>query len=269
MLFDGKAFAREIESRVTDRVAKLPKQPKIISILVGEDPASELYTRLKKSAALRCGIDFEVIKLSVGSKTPEIVSEIQKAAKRAQGIMIQLPLLRQGSGGQAIPYSRAETEEALRVIPLDKDVDGLRWEESGVMPATVRAILSILEKIDTNWREKFVVVGGTGSIGRPLVHFLKSRYHVEAEVANSKTKDLASVTRAAEVLISCVGKEGLITAEMVREGVITIDVGAPKGDMTPEVYLKAKQATPVPGGVGPVTVASLMQNVLDMVQSRG
>lgn len=260
MLFDGKAFAREIESRVKDGVAKLPKQPKIVSILVGEDPASELYTRLKKSAAERCGIDFEVIKLGVGSRTPEIVGEIQKAAIRAQGIMIQLP----------IPgLTRGKQGKLLQLIPLDKDVDGLRWEESGVMPATVRAILSILEKIDTNWREKFVVVGGTGSIGRPLVHFLKSRHRVEAEVANSKTKDLASATRAAEVLISCVGKEGLITAEMVREGVISIDVGAPKGDMTSDVYLKARIATPVPGGVGPVTVASLMQNVLDMVQSRG
>lgn len=257
MIFDGKAFANEIEKQVKDRVAKMEKKPKIVSILVGDDPASELYTRLKRAAAGRCGIDFEVMRLE---KWNEAVAKKLGESAKVTGLMVQMP----------VPgMSREKQSDVLSAIPLNKDIDGLRWQESGVMPATVRAILSILEKIETNWRDKFVVVGGTGSIGKPLGHFLKLGYGVEAVVANSKTRDLASVTRTADVLVSCVGREGIITGEMVRQGAVTVDVGAPKGDMTSEVYLKARIATPVPGGVGPVTVATLLQNAVDMVQSQG
>jgi len=161
----------------------------------------------------------------------------------------------------------------------------LRWEESGVMPATVRAILLILKNIAGNgngqawgdfWKQRFVVVG-RGSVGRPLVYFLAKEYGAHATVVHSKTENIGEVIRGGEVVISCVGKPALVTEKMITEGCVAVDVGISQtkderrktivvGDMTRGVYQKAAVAVPVPGGVGPVTVASLMQNALDMVQ---
>ena len=106
-----------------------------------------------------------------------------------------------------------------------------------------------------------MVVGGTGAVGRPLTSWLREKYGIEATVVNSKTGDLEVGVKGAEVLISCVGKPGLITETMIDPATVVIDVGSPKGDMTREVYQKASMALPVPGGVGPVTIACLMQNI--------
>jgi methylenetetrahydrofolate dehydrogenase (NADP+) / methenyltetrahydrofolate cyclohydrolase len=267
MIFDGKKFALEIERRVTKEVAKLPNKPKIASILVGNDPASELYTKLKSAAAKRCGITFTVHRLS-GDEG--ISARIAELATTVDGVMVQMP----------IPgLSRVEQQHVLGSIPLDKDVDGLRWEESRIMPATVRAILTIIEEIETLQNisiknKKVVLIGTHGSVGKPLVYFL-DQWGVKNIVAvNSDANEPARTIFEGEVVISCVGRAGLVTGQMVRNGVIAIDVGISRvdgrivGDMTPEVYQKASVALPVPGGVGPVTVASLMSNTL-MLASGG
>lgn len=250
MIFDGKAFAREIEERVKNKVTNLVKKPKIVSVLVGDDPASILYTKLKKSAAERCGIDFEVVRLNT------LTNEIAKIGTRqdVSGVMVQLPL----------PGAlRGETPKLLKAIPLAKDVDGLRWEESKIKPATVCAVLAIVDKIAVG-KKKFVVVGARGSVGRPLVHFLRERGVKVLEV-EWDTPDPFDLIAQGEVVISCVGKAGVVTGGMVRKGVIAIDVGSPMGDMTQEVYDKASVAVAVPGGVGPVTIACLLQNALDLI----
>lgn len=268
MLFDGRALAKIMETRIGEEIATLPRPPRLVSVLVGDDPASALYTRLKQAAAERVGIDFLVEKIAVTSKQ-QLVNRISEigASEDVTGVMVQMPIA---------GMSREEQIQVLEAIPLDKDVDGLRWRESQVMPATVAAILIILEQIASEigkWKieeKKIVVVGGTGAVGRPLVQYLSARYGVVAEVVNSKTRDIGGVTREAGVVISCVGKPGLVTPEMVGEGVVAIDVGISKvegkvvGDMTRGVYEKARVAVPVPGGVGPVTVASLMQNALSL-----
>lgn len=262
MIFDGKAFASEIEAQVRDKVAKLAKKPKIVSIVVGDEAASALYTKLKKAAAERVGIEFEVQKYT-NAQVHEIKDLIAKIGERGDvsGVMVQLP----------IPgISPRETKEILQAIPLAKDVDGLRWEESGIMPATVKAIFRILDKIAKDTGKKiydlrFVVVGAGGIVGRPLVHFLHERNTDVSEVEWNTPKD-ESMHKCmnAEVLISCVGKAGIVSGKIVREGLIAIDVGQPVGDMTKEVYRKASVAVPVPNGVGPVTIASLLNNSVEL-----
>lgn len=274
MIFDGKAFAKEIEEDVKIRISQAGKIIKIVSVIVGDDPASLLYTKLKKAAAERVGIEFEVVMLDSRLQIPDISKEIERIGKdvKVTGVMVQLPLPE--------PL-RGSTPKCLEMIPLDKDVDGLRWEESGVMPATVRAILSILERIAESrlqtldsslWEQKFVVLGSRGAVGRSLVHFLRER-NVDVSEVEWDTPEPVRIILAGDVVISCVGKAGTVTGEMVKEGVIAIDVGMSQvegrvvGDMTKEVYQKASLAVPVPGGVGPVTIACLLKNVVDIYDS--
>lgn len=268
MIFDGRAFAKEIEAKVAESVAKLPTKPKIVSILVGNEPASVLYTNLKQKAAERVGIGFEVERIDSGFKIEDLRKRIEEIGTREDvaGVMVQMP----------IPgLSREEQEEIIKLIPLSKDVDGLRWEESGIIPATVRAILSILESIEVDnvWGRKFVVVGTHGSVGKPLLHFLRERGVKEIAEVNSQTEDPGLVIKGGEVVIACVGKAGLV--KEIMPGAIAVDVGISRvdgktvGDMTDSVYNAALVAVPVPGGVGPVTVACLMENTIHEEMYRG
>lgn len=256
MIFDGKAFARKIEEQVKNKVTNLVKKPRIVSILVGDDPASALYTKLKKAAAERVGINFEIFKIdSEKWQVESLSSVIKKIGEREDvtGVMVQLPLP---------DVLRGETSRILAAIPLTKDVDGLRWEESGVVPATVSAVLSIVDAI-AEGKTKFVVLGARGAVGRPLVHYLKKR-GVEVTEVEWDTPLPSGSLPVGQVVISCVGQAGLVSGDMVQQGTIVIDVGAPKGDMTAEVYQKASISVEVPGGVGPVTIACLLQNVLEI-----
>lgn len=257
MMFDGKAFAREIEDRVAKQVKAMAVKSKIVSLLVGNDPASELYTRLKSKAAERVGIDFEVMRVEDSGKLKEVLSKVV-SRDDVTGVMIQLP----------IPgVSRKDTEEIIKEIPLTKDVDGLRWRESGVKPATVRGILSIIDSIAYD-KNKFVVFGARGAVGSPLVHYLKEGDREVSEI-EWDTPNTAGRLPEGEVIISCVGKAGLITADMVSSNMIVIDVGMSEvggkvvGDMIQEVYQKVSYAVGVPNGVGPVTIASLLENAVD------
>lgn len=265
MIFDGRAFAKEIESEVAYKVRNFVKKPKIVSVLVGDDPASALYTKLKKSAAERVGIVFDVIKLDVSSQILDVRKNVEQYGrdKSVTGVMVQLP----------IPgLTHEDQQKVVAAIPLAKDVDGLLWERSGVKPAAVRAVLSILERIEKDAKIKMqnaniVVLGAGGAVGRPLVTYLREMGVAVGEIEHDTPQQTVSALLAdAQVVISCVGKAGLVQAEMVRDGLIAIDVGMSEvdgkivGDMTREVYQKASVAVPVPGGVGPVTVASLMAN---------
>lgn len=268
MIFDGRAFAREIEATIRLRLQSGVRVPKIVSILVGNDPSSELYTRLKKQAAERVGIEFEIVKIDSDKLQVENLSNVIReigARNDVTGVMVQLPLP---------GVSRKDTEEVLKSIPLDKDVDGLRWAESSVMPATVKAIISILQHIQDDgaevWNKKMVVVGAGGAVGKPLVIELQKR-GVTVESVFRDTPEPFNLISQGDVVISCVGKAGLVTGEMVKYGVIAISVGMEEvngkmvGDMTDEVYQKASVVVPVIGGVGPVTIASLMQNAVEIV----
>jgi 5,10-methylene-tetrahydrofolate dehydrogenase/methenyl tetrahydrofolate cyclohydrolase len=266
MIFDGKAFARQIEEQVKSRVEVMDIKPKIVSIIVGDDPASVLYTRLKKQAAERVGIIFEVQKYT-NVQAQELIQNIEEIGAREDvtGVMVQLPMAKNFKG---------RTLKVLEAIPLDKDVDGLRWEESKIVPATVKAVLGVLKRVQDDvdaevWSKRFVVLGSRGAVGRPLVHFLREKGVEVSEVEWDTPKDeVMQKCINAQVLISCVGKPETVTGEMVREGMIAIDVGAPKGDMTQGVYDKCSVAVAVPNGVGPVTIACLLENAVEIYGSK-
>lgn len=267
MKFDGKAFAQEIEAKVKNKVLNFVLKPRIVSVLVGDDPASALYTKLKKAAAERTGIDFEIVKLDV------LRNEIVEIAKRQDvtGIMLQLPV--PGLQGQAL-------KEVLETIPFDKDVDGLRYPESGVVPPVVKAILEVVDEIEQSQisnslpaqagqilkLKKYVVIGASGFVGSATCLELEKQGKEVIRV-DSDTIDPARLVLQSDVVISCVGKAGMVTGNMVREGAVVIDVGAPRGDMTQEVYQKASVSVEVPGGIGPITIACLIQNGLELYKN--
>jgi methylenetetrahydrofolate dehydrogenase (NADP+)/methenyltetrahydrofolate cyclohydrolase len=262
MKFDGKAFGSEIESQVKAMVSSFATRPKIVSFLVGDDPASALYTRLKKEAAERAGINFEIVKIDsdkmqVQSLSREIVQIGNK--NDVTGVMVQLPI--PGLKGN-------DLESVIESIPLDKDVDGLRYPDSKVVPPVVKAIIAIIDKIGVSNNDNYVVVGASGSVGRPLIENLLERGVVNITEIESSTQEPNKLILQGRVVISCVGKEGMVQAEMVQDKAVVIDVGAPRGDMTREVYQKASVSVEVPGGVGPVTIANLLLNAAELCQTK-
>ncbi|SRR5260221_3234296 len=259
MIFEGKKFAEEKEEELKEKIKKLSSKPKLVSILVGQDAASVLYTNLKQKVAKRIGIDFEIINLAVSVTELEIVAIIKNLNKdkNIHGIMVQLPL----------PTNlKLKQNHILNSIEPSKDVDGL-IENSPFMPATTKAIIRILgfakEKINMG-EEKVVVVGSKGIVGKSVVKELKNLNYQVIGV-DIDTKDLKEKTTKADILISATGKANLIKENMVKDGVVVIDVGSPAGDVDLKAREKASFVTPVPGGVGPVTIISLLENLLEGV----
>jgi methylenetetrahydrofolate dehydrogenase (NADP+)/methenyltetrahydrofolate cyclohydrolase len=261
--FDGKSFARKMEESLALRVRKLArigKTPVLASILVGDDPASLLYLSLKKKAAERVGCKMIIFNFPTSAEKSEIIAKIQELNndKSINGIMIQLPL--------PSNFSLQDRDEIIATIGVNKDVDGL-LADSIFVPATANAVISVLKEsekiVHFQNPTEILVVGGSGFIGRQIVKAIREldRDDYMVDVADSKTKDLASLTPKFDVLISATGKRDLIKPEMVREGSVLIDVGSPNGDFDKESYKKGSFVSPSPGGVGPLTICFLLENL--------
>lgn len=250
IIFDGKKFAQEKEEELKAKVAKLKTKPKLVSILVGKNPASVLYTNLKQKAAQRVGINFEIKNLPPTISAIEltkIISDLNNDEK-VNGIMVQLPL----------PSTlKQKTDFIVNHIDKNKDVDGLT-KNSPFMPATTKAVIRIIPNRELN---RVVVVGSKGMVGKSVIKELKNlKYNVVG--VDQDEKDLKSKTQTADLLISATGVPNLIKPDMVSEDVAIIDVGSPTGDVDPSASLRASFYTPVPGGVGPVTIVSLLENLI-------
>lgn len=263
IVFDGKAFARVLEDELYHKIEKLSTRPTMATIIVGEDPASRLYVRLKREAAERVGAQMDVYELPAGISREDLIARINHLNKdnTIHGIMIQLPLP---------GHLDDEADHIIHHISKEKDVDGLR-EDSPFMPATVRAVISILDeakkKIDIAPDAYIAVVGAKGEVGSKLVEVLsRSDYEVGGLMRGMDEETFKKETTSAKVIISATGNAGIIRGEHVSEGAIVVDVGSPKGDVLfDEVKNKASFITPVPGGVGPVTVVSLLENLVETV----
>ncbi len=255
-IIDGRAIAAKREELLLKKIKKLKNQPKLVSILIGDDPASIIYTNMKKRKAESLGLSFELIKFEEDAKYSDVSSTFKDLNKdrTVHGIMVQMPC----------PYP----EIALEISPK-KDVDGLN-PKSKKLPATVKGILSLLdaEKIDV--KGKIVtVIGASPQLGLPLADQLKKRKAI-VTVCDINTKDLKDQTLKAEIIFSVAGEPDLLIGRMVTEGVIVIDVGTTRidnkvvGDVDFEsVSPKASKITPVPGGVGPMTIISLMESLVE------
>jgi methylenetetrahydrofolate dehydrogenase (NADP+)/methenyltetrahydrofolate cyclohydrolase len=264
IIFDGKTFASQKEEILKGRVFGLKTRgvfPKLASIIVGDDPASKLYVGLKKKAAERIGAELDIYFLPEKTKIEDLILLIGtlNTDDTVQGIMIQMPL----------PEKISNSKLAIiNTIRPEKDVDGLQ-KDSRYLHPTSKAVIDILHKAETekdvqalkDQPLKVVVVGATGMVGAPLVKELKDEGY-EVTECNTKTEDLRAETLKGDVVISATGTQGLIKGDMVQENTILIDVGSPKGDFSPVAQDKAVFFTPVPGGVGPVTISCLLENLI-------
>lgn len=272
VILSGKDMAAELLEQQSARVDTLRLNgihPALAVIMVGEDPASAIYVRNKERACAKAGIASQVIRLPEHTTQEELHARIEELNEDplVHGILIQLPL----------PKHLNETA-ALTRVRASKDVDGFHVINAGhllqghptVLPCTPRGILYMLKKAHVPLEGAHaVVVGRSNIVGKPLALLLLGE-NCTVTLCHSRTRDLASVTRQADILVAAVGRPRLITADMVKPGAAVIDVGINRvdgklcGDVDFDaVAEKAAYITPVPGGVGPMTVAMLLENTLE------
>jgi methylenetetrahydrofolate dehydrogenase (NADP+)/methenyltetrahydrofolate cyclohydrolase len=259
---------KEVETEVAEIVAKYGVSPKLVTVIVGDDPGSQMYIRMKHKASNKAGILSDHYDLPETTSQEELLKLIQKLneEKTAHGILVQLPL----------PKHIDEKTIISAINPL-KDVDGfsptnvyrLFYGEENLSAATPHGIVTMLDRIgwDDLSGKHAVIINRSNIVGKPLIMLLLNR-NATVTVCHSRTKDLSSFTKQADVLISAIGRRNadedpfFITADMVKEGAVVIDVATPLGDVDFEsVKEKALCVTPVPGGVGPMTIAMLLKNV--------
>ena len=265
-VLDGKALAAKRKAELACKVNKLSRRPGLAVILVGEDPASRVYVTSKRKDCEECGYYSEEYTLPAETPEQDLLDLIGVLNGRADmdGILVQLPL----------PKHMDEKKVLLAIDP-EKDVDGfhpmnvgkLMTGEEGFLPCTPAGVMELLAEHDIDPRGKrCVVVGRSNIVGKPMA-MLMLRKDATVTICHSKTPDLPEVCRGADILVAAVGKTGLITPDMVKEGAVVVDVAMNRdaagklcGDCDRATYEKSSAFTPVPGGVGPMTRAVLMEN---------
>lgn len=271
-LIDGKMLSAKIRAELSKENNKLKEKninAKLAVILVGDDSASKVYVRNKSKACQEVGVEFEEILLDDKTTMEKLLSIIEELNNRkdVHGILLQSP----------IPKG-LNIQEAFNKIKPEKDVDGfnpintgkLMTGQDSFIPCTPYGIIKMLENYNIEIEGKnAVVIGRSNIVGKPLAQCLLNR-NATVTVCHSKTKNIQEITKKADILISAVGKQNMVTEEMVQDGAVVIDVGMNRnedgklvGDVDFEnVSKKASYITPVPGGVGPMTIAMLMNNVI-------
>lgn len=271
-LIDGKELAKKIRANLKIEVDKLKQQgitPKLAVIMVGDDKASSVYVRNKSRACNEIGIEFEEFLKGQDTTQEELLSLIQKLNKRedVHGILLQSP----------IPQ-HLDIREAFNLIDYKKDVDGfnpvnvgrLSIGEDAFISCTPHGVIRMLEEYNIPIEGKrAVIIGRSNIVGKPLIQCLLSK-NATVTVCHSKTQNIGEITKEADILIAALGRPKFVKEDMVKPGAVVIDVGINRndegklvGDVDFEnVSKKASYITPVPGGVGPMTIAMLMENVV-------
>ncbi len=271
-IIDGKLTAQKLREELkvqTDAlIQKTGIQPGLATVLVGADPASEVYVRSKRKACAELGYYSEAHDLPADTSAETLLALVQKLNQdpKIHGILVQLPL----------PAHLPE-QLVIESIAPEKDVDGfhptsignLVIDQPGFISCTPYGVMHLLDTYNVELKGKHaVVVGRSNNVGKPLALLLLAR-HATVTICHSRTPDLGAVTRTADVLCVAVGKAGLVTGDMIKPGAVVIDVGTSrvdgklKGDVDfPSAVEVAGAISPVPGGVGPMTIAMLMKNTL-------
>jgi methylenetetrahydrofolate dehydrogenase (NADP+)/methenyltetrahydrofolate cyclohydrolase len=282
-ILDGKKISNDIKDEITEAVAQMKtngeKTPHLAAVIVGEDGASLTYVGSKVRACARVGFESTLVQLPADITETDLLAKIQElnADDEIDGFIVQLPL-----------PSHIDTQKVLLAVDPKKDVDGFHPENFGKLaldmetfiPATPYGIMELLRRYDINTSGKHtVVIGRSHIVGRPKSILMNRKGEPgdsTVTLTHSRTKDLASFTKNADIVISALGVPNFLTADMVKEGAVIIDVGITRvpdntttkgyvitGDVDYEaVREKASYITPVPGGVGPMTIAMLLQNTL-------
>jgi methylenetetrahydrofolate dehydrogenase (NADP+)/methenyltetrahydrofolate cyclohydrolase len=280
-LLDGRALAARIEATLADEVRTFTdmfqRPPRLVVVLVGDMAASASYVKSKAAAAARVGIDAEVVRVPAATDTQALVALVQSIARDEQGpadgILVQLPL-----------PAHVDTVAVLDAVPPDRDVDGFHPENAGLLsqgrarfiPCTAAGVQRMLldAGIETAGRHA-VIIGRSDIVGKPLALLLLAKGpggDATVTICHSRSADMPAITRQADILVAAVGRPGLVTADMVKPGAAVIDVGINRiaasdgtsrlvGDVDFDAVREiAGWITPVPGGVGPLTVAMLLAN---------
>jgi methylenetetrahydrofolate dehydrogenase (NADP+)/methenyltetrahydrofolate cyclohydrolase len=270
-IIDGKKTAQDIRNELKEIIAKSDIQPKLAVVLVGDDPASATYVKYKKKACEEIGVAHKDIEMPASTTEEELLKVVEElnADDSVNGILVQLPLPKQ-----------IDENKILLAIDPKKDVDGFHPTNVGrfviglktLPPCTPAGVMELLKRYDIDTEGKnAVVVGRSNIVGKPASLFLLQA-NATVTIAHSRTKDLKKVCQRADILVSAAGRPRMISADMLKEGAVVIDVGTNwieengkrklVGDVEFEKAREKVQAiTPVPGGVGPMTIAMLMKNV--------
>lgn len=271
-ILDGKQIAKDYRQGLQNQVEALKEKgftPKLSVILVGNDGASQSYVRSKKKAAEKIGMISEIVHLEETATEEEVLNELNRLNNddSVSGILVQVPLPKQVS-----------EQKILEAINPDKDVDGfhpinigkLYIDEQTFVPCTPLGIMEILKHVDIDLEGKnAVVIGRSHIVGQPVSKLLLQK-NASVTILHSRSKDMASYLKDADVIVSAVGKPGLVTKDVVKEGAVIIDVGNTpdengklKGDVDYDAVKEIAGAiTPVPGGVGPLTITMVLNNTL-------
>jgi len=278
-IIDGKHVAsvvrEKVKNEVVELVAKTGIRPNLTVIIVGENPASQSYVRSKKKFATEVGFDSDTIELPAAVTQDELLQVIVGLNNNEQvnGILVQLPLPR-----------HIDEQRVIKTIAVEKDVDGFHPEQVGGLsigletlePCTPAGVIKLLKYYDIDVAGKnAVVIGRSNIVGKPIASMLL-RLDATVTITHSRTVNLADVTRSADILVVAIGRAHFLTADMVKEGAVVIDVGINRtedgklvGDVDYEaVAPKASYITPVPGGVGPMTIAMLLKNTLEAYKNQ-
>lgn len=272
-LIDGKALAAAVKQEAAEQVATLQAQgitPCLAVVLVGEDPASQVYVRGKINDCAQCGIQSRSVRLPETTTQAELLAQVQELAQdpAVHGILVQLPLPPQ-----------IDEKAIIEAIPPEKDVDGfspvnvgrMQIGEPCYLPCTPAGCIRMIESTGTPIAGKHaVVIGRSNIVGKPAAMLLLAK-NATVTICHSKTENLQELCASADILVAAVGRAGFVTGEMVKPGAVVIDVGINRGadgklygDVDFEAAAeKASWITPVPGGVGPMTRAMLMLNTVE------
>jgi methylenetetrahydrofolate dehydrogenase (NADP+)/methenyltetrahydrofolate cyclohydrolase len=275
MILDGKALSEKRLELLKEKIEESGLYPHLATVLVGSDPASQMYVRMKHRACERVGIGSVRIELPETATTQEVLQAVGRLNDDPEisGILVQLPLPRQ-----------VDTEKVINAVLPEKDVDGFHPVNTGKLfsgqpqfvPCTPGGIMTMLSEYGIEIAGKnAVVVGRSVDVGRPMAALLLNA-DATVTICHSKTVDLPAIMQRADILVSAIGRARFVKADMVKEGAVVIDVGINHdengklcGDVDYEaVAKKASAITPVPGGVGPMTIATLMENTFKAEQAR-
>ncbi|MDA9620141.1 bifunctional 5,10-methylenetetrahydrofolate dehydrogenase/5,10-methenyltetrahydrofolate cyclohydrolase [Candidatus Actinomarina sp.] len=272
----GKPVAELLDKKsknaINDYIAKHNKQPLLTAITVGDNPASLLYVSRKQDKALELGVNFNWLKLSESSTSNEVKEAIEDSQIKSQGIIVQLPLPK-----------HLDFEDIVNLIPHEVDIDGLTTHNLGylfsesykIIPATSLAVLELLKYYDIQTEDKNIVIAGRSRlVSSPLSKLLSNKeFNGNVTVVHSKTSDLKSYMRNADIVISAIGKSWMITSDYLKQDSVVIDIGISNtdkknyGDVNPDGlnnHLDAR--SPFPGGVGPITVSALFANLAKLIK---
>ena len=272
-LLDGREVSNHVTQSLKETLGTLPYQPQLVVVRVGEDPASVSYVRGKDRTAKRLGLSSRVEVLPEETPQAELMALIAElnADAEVDGILVQDPLPPQ-----------LDIKPVQEAIDPAKDVDGFHpvnvgrlWSgQKALVPCTPAGMMRIMDFYELPIEGKHaVIIGRSNLVGKPAAALFLQR-HATVSVAHSRTQDLPSLVKQADIVVAAVGRQGLVTPEMVKPGAVVLDVGITrvdgklKGDVHPDVAEVAGYLTPMPGGTGPMTVAMLMQNTFDAAAMR-